>query len=243
MSNRSRRTWVSLVFLLGLACGVGASEARHSAVRHDAVAPLPSGPSAAEVALPPAEPGTTRVAPPPLSLSEQAKQLDRTRTELATLILRTLRILDLPKTERRDLTLALGYLGTPEAIDWLVDHHDYLYFEPPVTPRAAEPRDLSPWYPSLEALNQIGVPAVPQMVEAYITWPADRWPDGFLVYGLDNNRRSARVAYLYAQGYLHGTKEKGHHRDAVLKLIRELGSQLHHGDLPYPPPWMGTPEK
>ena len=89
------------------------------------------------------------------------------------------------------------------------------------------------------ALSRVGGAAIPKMVEAYITLPGDRWPEGLLDYGFGTQTDLARAAHVYAQGYLFANKENSHHRDAIITLIKELGRKLAFGDLPYPPPWFG----
>lgn len=140
--------------------------------------------------------------------------------------------------EKERLVKSLGRLGTPAAIDYLIAHHDFTVFPHENTaPDAVGKVDLART-PCIEALAEIGVCAVPKMVEAYLTLPGDRWPEGFLT-AFESSTSVARAAYVYAQGYLFTNKEDGHRRDAVVTLIKELGRKLQFGDLPYPPPWFG----
>ena len=183
------------------------------------------------------EPVPTPGDPDPLA---EAEHLATARNRLCDRVLSRL-AQPITEKEKASHVRALGKLGTPKAIDYLFANHDFTIF--PEHDGLAGFLPLCE-YPCMEALNEIGMAAVPRAVEAFITLPANRWPVGFCDHFLFmQDRTRARVAYIYAQGYLFAMKENGHHRDAALDLIQSAAPLVFGGDVPFPPPWMGPPEK
>lgn len=189
-----------------------------------------------------------RPTPPPSSPPEptaaertagKAERFADTRSRTTSQILGRLADGEVSGHARRELILGLGHLETPDAVAWLVTNHDCFIPDPAPGGSGYERRPYP--HPSVSALLQSRLSAVPLVVTRYITVPGARWPEGFL-QTLESSDQVARVAYLYAQGYLFMKKEDGHHRDAVIRLIDRLSHKLHNRGLPFPPPWFGAPE-
>jgi hypothetical protein len=227
MNTYITRFRLPILFLLGTATGFGVGEAlrrfghRGQADRQPIAAP-PS----------PATPNTDPIV--------EAQQLANARDQLRDRILARLKQ-PISDSDKAAHVRALGKLGTPKAVDYLLAHHDFTIIPEGATTTAVPPPAE---YPCLDALGDIGIAAVPQAVEAYITLPESRWPKGLLHYFLlHHDRRRARVAYIYAQGYLFATGKNDIEREAVLELVRQAGGLVAHEGLPYPPPWMPPTEK
>lgn len=167
---------------------------------------------------------------PPDDPVAAAEWVGKERKLLCDSILRVLHsIPDLPVEDKEQRIRALGKLGSREAIDYLVANHQ---FTVPSGETGLVRR------PCLDALCEIGIAAVPQMVEAYITLPAEKDPESFLVHGFGKSEEMASVAYVYAQGFLFANHENARYREAVTRLVNELRTTVSR-DLPYPPPWFG----
>jgi hypothetical protein len=146
----------------------------------------------------------------------------------------------LPASEKVRYVRALGRLGTPKAITYLLDNLNFSDYS-----KIPEGRPRLPDMPCHDALVEAGVAAVPRMVEAYCTWPPKKDPQCLLFAFLrphpTHGREQSRVAYILAQGYLFGYQEKHFDRQRTLELIYALvphATDMEGGAMTYPAPWM-----
>jgi hypothetical protein len=138
---------------------------------------------------------------------------------------------------------ALGRLGTPKAVDYLLANHTFWVFSPSGRRRFGLASDETP---CIDALADIGIAAVPRLVEAYCTWPSEKHPESLLGAFVRQHPtlggERSRAAYLLAQGYLFAYQDKHFNRDRTLELIYNLVPHaVDRETLFYPAPWMPNP--
>lgn len=205
----------ALILLVGIAGGFGLNEIRH-----------PTSISTPPVAK----------APSSTDVLELAASNKKEREYWCQNILNRLEHESLSTKDKVRYIRVLGSFRCQEAIPYLVKNIDF-EDEESIT-HMGSPLE---WPDRTCFTALMSLDAVPSLVDAYITGLLDTWQMGDLHVWLRRDDRRARVAYVYAQGYVFATNGDPHRREAAVHLIRALGDKVSCAEMPYPPSWLAEP--